>query len=286
MPFSEAAIGTTTAPVVRVWTSTDSIIYSLGIGAGAEDPQAELAYTTENTEGVPQRVPASFCVVLAMHRDANLMRLAGEFEWHNLVHGEQSFVVHKPIPVEGSVELVARLEGIYDKRSAALVVGSVTGTDRAGDLLFTTKSSYFVKGGLGFGKQPKPEQPWQLPDRAPDVTVKQTTRPDQPLIYRLSGDRNPLHSDPSFAQTAGFPRPILQGLATQGFAFRALGKGICEGDLSRITAMGVRFSRPVFPGTSLTTEAWVDGADVVFRTVDGDGQVVLDQGTATLGSPA
>jgi acyl dehydratase len=283
MPFSEDRIGTTTKAVTRSWSSTDSILYSLGVGAGAEDPAVELDYTTENSQGHSQRVLGSFAVILAAHPDANIMDLAGEFEMHNLVHGEQSFTLHKPIPVEGSVQVVGRLDGIYDKGSAALVVGSVIGTDPSGERLFTTTSSYFVKGESGFGPQPKPSTPWHLPERAADFSVLQKTRPDQTLIYRLSGDRNRLHSDPAFAARAGFPRPILHGLATQGFAFRALGASAGEGDPDRITSMSVRFTRPVMPGSTLTTNVWSDGTSVRFQTLDGDGKVVLDQGAATLG---
>jgi acyl dehydratase len=286
MPFAESAIGTTVGGVRRLWTSTDAIIYALGVGAGAEDPARELEFTTENSEGVQQRVLGSFSVVLSGSPEVSPLLLAGTFDMRALVHGEQSFTVHKPIPPHGSVTLEATLEGIYDKGSAALVVGSVVGTDESGDRLFSTRAGYFVRGEQGFGRQPKPEVPWALPSREPDVVVSQVVRPDQPLVYRLSGDRNRLHSDPVFAREAGFPRPILHGLATQGFAFRALGAGAADGDPGRITEMAVRFTRPVFPGTTLRTEAWVDGADVLFRTADGDGETVLDQGTARLQASA
>jgi acyl dehydratase len=227
-------------------------------------------------------VLSCYSVVLTAHPDASPLHLAGTFDMRALVHGEQSFTVHKPIPVSGEVTLTPRVDGIYDKGAAALVVGTVTATDSSGEVLFTSRPSYFVRGEAGFGKQPKPETPWELPARAPDAVIEQRTRPDQPLLYRLSGDRNRLHSDPAFAQQAGFSRPILHGLATQGFAYRALGRGVASGAPERLTQMSVRFSRPVFPGTTLRTEAWVDGESVIFRTLDQDGNTVLDHGTAVL----
>jgi acyl dehydratase len=149
----------------------------------------------------------------------------------------------------------------------------------SGEPMFDTTMSAFIRGEGGWGGDRGPSGPQNVPpDRAPDQSVSYTTKPDQALIYRLSGDRNPLHSDPSFAALAGFDRPILHGLCTFGFTGRALLHAICEGDPSRFKAMDGRFSSPVFPGESLTVNMWVDGDEAVFQTAGEDGRIVLDAG--------
>ena len=148
-----------------------------------------------------------------------------------------------------------------------------------GEPLFDTTMSAFIRGEGGFGGDRGPSGPQNVPpDRAPDHSVTYQTRPDQALLYRLSGDRNPLHSDPKFAALAGFDRPILHGLCTYGFTGRALLHTLCDSDPSRFTAMDGRFSSPVLPGEALTVNMWVDGGEAVFQTTGDDGRVVLDAG--------
>lgn len=286
MPLRMEAIGETLDMGIRRWDSKDALLYALGIGAGARDPLDELEYTTENSDGHPQQVYPSFVSVLSVNPRKSLISRLGEVDLRTLVHAEQGFTLHRPLPVSGAVAISGRINGIYDKRSGALVVGSIDGVDVAdGKPLFTTRVGYFIRGETGSGTQPEAGH-WETPGRAPDHEVSQPTRPDQTLLYRLSGDRNPLHSDPAFAVAAGFPRPILHGLATYGFAFRALGQGPAGGDAQRVGAMSARFTRPVFPGATLVTHAWVDRDHVLFQTSDDEGNVVLDRGSATLSGAA
>jgi len=136
----------------------------------------------------------------------------------------------------------------------------------------------FLRGEGGFGGERGPSKKREIPSRAPDHEVYYTTREDQALLYRLSGDRNPLHSDPGFAKLGGFDRPILHGLCTYGFTGRALLHAVCGGDPTRFRAMDCRFSKPVLPGDALTVRMWVEGSECTFQTLNRNGEVVIDQG--------
>ena len=283
MPIDPSAVGTTSDPVRRSWTSKDALLYALGVGAGAVDPLDELQFTTENTNGVPQQVLPTVAVVLGAGGGGAFASI-GTFNPAMLVHGEQAFELHAPIPVEGEVETVGEVSGIYDKGKGAVVEIRSTSTDVAtGSPLFTTTMSAFIRGEGGFGGDRGPSGPKNpAPDRDPDHTVAYVTRSDQALLYRLSGDRNPLHSDPSFAAMGGFDRPILHGLCTYGFTGRGLLHALCAGDPTRFTSMEGRFSSPVLPGERLTVRMWETGSgEAVFQTTGDDGRVVLDGGKVT-----
>ena len=178
-----------------------------------------------------------------------------------------------------------RITGIYDKGSGAVIARESQSVDaETGEPMFTVRGHTFIRGEGGFGGDRGPSGPRHVPpDRDPDHAVTYLTRADQALLYRLSGDRNPLHSDPAFAKMAGFPRPILHGLCTYGFTGRALLHALCGSDPARFGSMEGRFSKPVFPGDSLTVKIWVDGDEAVFRTENQDGDVVIDQGRCTFG---
>jgi acyl dehydratase len=178
---------------------------------------------------------------------------------------------------------VGEIVGIYDKGKGAVIVSESVSTDVAtGQKLFTNRSSVFIRGEGDFGGERGPSGPQNVPpEREPDRSLTFQTRSDQALIYRLSGDRNPLHSDPAFAAMGGFDRPILHGLCTYGFTGRGLLHALCEGDPARFRSMEGRFSSPVFPGEALTINMWVDGDAAVFQTTGGDGRVVLDAGRCT-----
>jgi acyl dehydratase len=148
----------------------------------------------------------------------------------------------------------------------------------SGEPVVTTRASTFIRGEGGFGGERGPSDPWERPSRQPDEQVVYETRPEQALIYRLSGDRNPLHADPTFAARGGFSRPILHGLCTYGFTGRALLHALCGSDPARFGSMHGRFSRPVLPGDTLTVSMWVDGGEALFQTTTSDGTVVLDHG--------
>jgi len=154
----------------------------------------------------------------------------------------------------------------------------------SGEPMITSRSSVFIRGEGGFGGDRGPRTEWKVPEREPDHVVTYRTRPEQALIYRLSGDRNPLHSDPAFAARAGFPRPILHGLCTYGFTGRALLHTLAGSDPARFAAMSGRFTAPVFPGDALTVSMWADGEQVWFRTAKDDGTIVIDRGEARIRS--
>ena len=283
MPINPDAVGSTSEPARRRWTSKDSLIYALGVGAGAEDPLAELEFTTENSQDVAQRALPTMAVVLGAG-GAGLGSI-GTFNPAMLVHGEQSVSLARELPPEGELEAVTAVVGIYDKGSGAVVATETTSTSvDDGEPLFTTRSSLFIRGEGGWGGDRGPSSKFAAPDRPADHEVTYPTRIDQALLYRLSGDRNPLHSDPKFAALAGFDRPILHGLCTYGFTGRALLHTLCDGDPAQFLSMGGRFSSPVFPGEPLTVRIWVEGdGRAVFQTVGGDGRVVLDAGQAASG---
>ena len=176
---------------------------------------------------------------------------------------------------------MSTVTGIYDKGSGALVVTENEAVDaETGEPLVTSRMGTFIRGEGGFGGPRGSEPPWQFPDRAPDHQVVRKTRPEQALIYRLSGDRNPLHVDPQFAGRGGFSQPILHGLCTYGVTGRALLHAVCGGDPARFRSMSGRFSRPVLPGEPLTVSVWLacDGKSALFQTSRADGTVVIDRG--------
>jgi len=276
MPINPDAVGAKGEPTERSWTSKDSLLYAVGVGAGLD----ELAFTTENTSGVPQQVLPTQVVILATGGFGALANV-GTFNPAMLVHGEQAITLHGPIPVEGTVSTVGEITAIWDKGKGAVIETATVSTDVAtGEPRFSTVSSVFIRGEGGWGGDRGPSGPKNpVPEKEPDHTVTYTTRPDQALTYRLSGDRNPLHSDPSFAAMAGFDRPILHGLCTYGFTGRALLHTLCGSDPAKFTHMEGRFSSPVFPGEDLTVRMWRTGdGESVFQTCGSDGRVVLDAG--------
>ena len=285
MPLNPDAVGYTSEPGQASWNSKDCLIYALGVGAGVSDPTGfELEFTTENSQDVAQRVLPTFPVVV-MGGAGNPFASIGTYNPAMLVHGEQSVELHAPLPVEGTVESVTTITGIYDKGSGAVVASSTTATDKeTGQAMWTTTMSAFIRGEGGWGGDRGPSGTVQVPDRAPDHTVLYPTRPDQALLYRLSGDRNPLHSDPKFAAMGGFDKPILHGLCSFGFTGRALLHTLCGSDPDRFGSMACRFSKPVFPGEELTVSMWVtDDGTAVFRTSTPSG-VVIDAGRLTFRS--
>ena len=197
-----------------------------------------------------------------------------------LVHGQQAVTQHRPIPIEGTVTLTTEVVGIWDKVKAAVVVAETTALLDGTDPLYTNRCSAFIRGAGGWGGDRGPSGPVNVPpDRAPDHQVTYQTSPDQALLYRLSGDRNPLHSDPAFAAMGGFDRPILHGLCSYGFTGRALLHTLAGSDPARFQHMEARFSAPVMPGDALTITLWETGpGEAVFDTATQDGTVVIDQG--------
>jgi acyl dehydratase len=283
MAINPDAVGSTTEPRERSWTSTDCLLYALGVGAGMGDPTgAELEFTTENSAGVEQRVLPTMAVVLQAG-GLNIGAL-GSPDLTKMLHGSQGFTLHREIPTEGRLRSTSTVTGIWDKGAAAVVeLESASVMADTGEPLFTNRSSLFFRGEGGWGGDRGPSGSKEgAPERDPDVTISYTTRTDQALLYRLNGDRNPLHSDPDFAARGGFPKPILHGLCTYGFTGRALLAGLCDGDPARFTAMDARFASPVMPGEPLTVRMWRTGAgEAYFQAFATDDRLVLDGGRCT-----
>ncbi len=285
MPINPDAVGAESQPRESSWGSKDCLLYALGVGAGVSDPTGfELEFTTENTNDVTQQALPTMAVVLgggAGGPDSPMAKL-GDVNFAKMVHGEQGITLHKPLPVEATVTATTRIADIFDKGKAALVVLESTAIDTAdNEPLFTTSSKLFFRGEGGWGGDRGPSEGIEIPETDPDHVVTYQTRPDQALLYRLNGDRNPLHSDPSFAALGGFPKPILHGLCTYGFTGRGLLHAVCDSDPTRFLSMDGRFSSPVMPGEALTINIWDQGnGNANFRTYAGD-RVVLDNGLLT-----
>jgi len=277
MALNPDALGATSTPIDVSWTSRDALLYAVGVGAGHD----ELAFTTENSAGIEQLVLPTYPVVIGYGR-ASAMGSIGEFDPALLVHGQQAITLRSPIPVEGSVTLTSEVTAMWDKGSAA-VVESVTTAVMGDDVLYETTSSAFIRGAGGWGGERGPSGPRNAPPgAAPDHEVTFTTSRDQAFVYRLSGDRNPLHTDPTFAARGGFDTPILHGLCTYGFTGRALLHSVCGSDPARFQHVEGRFASPVFPGEALTIRMWSQSnGETVFTTSAGKGddeRVVIDQG--------
>ena len=252
-------------PVEHSYGPKDCMLYALGLGLG-HDPMNtdELAFVYEKN----LKVLPTFGTVVA-HPGFWVRDLDTGIDWVKVVHGEHSMVMHKPLPPSGTVVGKTRVLDVIDKGpgKGAIVYSERSVSDKAsGALLCTIVQTTFCRGDGGFGGPPRPQRPVHaIPEHAPDLTCDLTTRPEQALIYRLTADPNPLHVDPAVAKAAGFPRPILHGLATFGVAGHALLKSVCGYDPARLTTIAGRFSAPVFPGETIRTEIWRDGAVLSFR---------------------
>ncbi len=279
MPLNLSAVGSTSEPSERSWSSTECLLYALGVGAGADDPTGfELEFTTENSADVSQAVLPTFATVAGASSGPRTS--IGDFDPAMLVHAEQSIELDGAMPTAASVTTTSTLTAIYDKGSGALVRSESKTVDAAsGRPVFSSGTGLFIRGEGGFGGERGPSGGTDpFPARSPDEVVTYATRTDQALLYRLSGDRNPLHSDPTFAKRAGFDRPILHGLCTYGFTGRALLHALCGSEPERFRSMYGRFSKPTYPGDVLTVTMWVDGSTARFRTENQQGEVVIDAG--------
>jgi acyl dehydratase len=243
--------GKTSAPLKHKYTWKDTVLYALGVGAKADK---ELDYLFEMNG--PKVLP-TFAVVPSF---SSMLTVAGDLGANPMMilHGEQKVILHRPIPPQGELSTVSEVKGIYDKGKGALVVVEARTSDEKGEPLFDNVFSIFVRGEGGFGGERGPEALKADPPegKAPDFAISEKTSLEQALLYRLSGDLNPLHASPQFAKMGNFDRPILHGLCTYGYAGRAVLQGACGGDAKRFKSFAARFSGVVFPGDTLTTEGW------------------------------
>ncbi|CCK30472.1 dehydrogenase [Streptomyces davaonensis JCM 4913] len=248
------------------WTAKDVLLYHLGIGAGvpATDP-GELRYTLESR----LQVLPSFATVAGSGAPGVISGLSMpgiEVELARVLHGGQSLEIHRPLPVEGTATTVNRIAAVYDKGKAAVLVLRTEVADEEGPL-WTNDSQIFIKGEGGWGGDRGPSVRLEPPTGEPDKTVERTLREDQALLYRLSGDWNPLHADPDFAAQAGFDRPILHGLCTYGITLKAVVDTLLGGEASRVRSYATRFAGVVFPGETLRIRMWHQGHDTIRVTV-------------------
>ncbi|MEU9973480.1 MaoC/PaaZ C-terminal domain-containing protein [Streptomyces sp. NPDC051014] len=237
------------------WERRDVQLYHLGIGAGrpATDPD-ELRYTLESR----LHVLPSFATVAGAGSPGVISGLSMpgvDVDLARVLHGGQSLTVHRPLPVRGTATATGRIAAVYDKGTAAVLVMRTEVADAEGPL-WTNDAQIFVRGEGGWGGDRGPSARHDPPAGEPDRTAERPVREDQALIYRLSGDYNPLHADPEFAKLAGFDRPILHGLCTYGMTLKAVVDTLLGGDVSRVRSYTTRFAGVVYPGETLRIRMW------------------------------
>ncbi|MGR3780846.1 MAG: MaoC/PaaZ C-terminal domain-containing protein [Albimonas sp.] len=271
--------------VRQTYTARDAIIYALGIGLGMDPLDGkQLDYLWEEADF---RVVPTMAVVLAgpgfWVRDPR-----SGVDWRKVLHGEQGLEIFKPLPPGGTVAATTRVTDVLDKgesKGALIYVERTLHDVATGDRLARLTSTTFARGDGGFGGPAGPQPPVvQIPDAAPDAVCDLPTSRRAALLYRLSGDDNPLHVSPAVARAAGFREPILHGLCTLGVAGHAILRSACDYDHTRLKSLKLRFSRPVYPGETIRTEMWTRDGKVLFRASSVErGLVVLDNGCAEVG---
>ena len=273
MALNLDSIGKKIGPVTKKYDWKDVVLYALGVGAGFDD----LDYCYENR----LKVIPSFSIGAVFEFLAEAA-LNSEVDLSGILHGEQDIIFHNPIPTEGTLSTEGTITHIYDKgkETGALVVAEADTNHSNGQKLFTNIFTLFCRRDGGFGGPDAPKEPVEFPDRLPDFEEECVPLPDQPLIYRLTGDIFALHVDPEFAKASGFEKPIMHGLCTHGYACRAVIKHLFPGQPERMKRFRNRFSRSLYPGTPIKTQIWkVDEGYALFRTINAQtGDVVIDRG--------
>lgn len=280
MPLDRSLVGKALEAATFTYTWKDPVCYALGIGAKT----SELDYLYE---GKGPKIYPSFAVVPKFPPMLDLLAKSGG-DLAMVVHGGEKVTVHKPFAPHGTLKSVARITGIYDMRMLAVVHVETETRDEASELVATTLSSIFFRGEGGFGGDPPPKDrdAIKVPKGTPpSFTIEEATTKEQALLYRLSGDPNPLHADPELAAKVGFPQgPILHGLCTFGHMVRHVTKGACDGDASRLAEFEAQFRRPVWPGDTLVTEGWIvaPGKIALQTKVKEKDEIVINGAWATL----
>ena len=266
MPIDPSvAVGAELPEVTFSWTASDVALYHLGVGAARDPLDADgLRYVDD---AAPKVLPTFATVAATFHAtQAPTVSFPGiDIDLAKVVHGSQQTTAHRPLPPEGKATTRKRIVEVQDKGSAAVIISEGITVDETGEPLWTERSSIFAKGEGGFGGERGASSKVAYPDRAPDAILQVPTLPNQALLYRLCGDRNPLHSDPAFAAAAGFPRPILHGLCTYGSVCRAVVDGLLGGEVVAVADFSATFAGVVFPGETLDVAVW-DEADRLLVT--------------------
>jgi len=273
-PISADLVGLTLPPVTRTRAARDAILYALGVGAR---PAADLDFVYE---GRGPKVLPTFAAIAGGTAMGMVMREV-DMRLEMVLHGEQSVELCRPLPPATEVTVTGRIAEVWDKGKAAVIGIESLGRDSGGDL-FRTFATLFVRGAGGFGGErgPAPTDTGS-PARKADISVARDTRPEQGAIYRLSGDLNPIHIDPQFAQAGGFPAPFKHGLCTYGFVGRAVLRALCDDEPAKFLALRDRFADRVNFGDTVTSHIWRDapGRAVVLAETQ-DGRIVFSHAEA------
>lgn len=269
--------------IEQTYTARDSMLYALGVGLNADPTDLkQLAFTYEDgLKALPTQ-----CVVLGTP-GFWIKDPASGITWQKVLHGEQSFVLHRPLPAAATVVAVNRVKDLVDKgegKGALIYVEREIREKSSGDRLATLTSTYFCRADGGFGRSTtEAVKPPKVPEREADSVVDLKIDPRAGLIYRLSGDYNPIHADPRAAAAAGFKAPIFHGLGSLGVAGHAILRSVCDYEPSRLTGLSLRFTAPVYPGETLRTSIWREDGKAFFRCEVVERAIVaLDSGVATL----
>ncbi|XP_047938637.1 enoyl-CoA hydratase 2, peroxisomal-like [Salvia hispanica] len=261
------------------YTERDAALYALGVGACSRDPvdDKELKYVYHQDGQQSIEVLPTFASLFSAGLQSQIIEMPGlVFDPRLLLHGQQYIEIYKPLPSNGYILNKATVSGLHDKgKSTVLEVEILSYEKESGVQLCMQRSAVYLRGAGGFSQSPQPysytKHPsgqistYKIPESQPFVVFEECTHPSQALLYRLSGDYNPLHSDPRVAEIAGFSRPILHGLCTLGFAIRAIINSICRGDQNMIRNITGRFLLHVYPGETLITEMWIEGFSVIYQ---------------------
>jgi len=271
--ISNALIGLESEPVEISWAEKDVQLYALAVGC-KPDNELDFVYEARGPKVLP-----TYSVVSGLNIMGSVMSKI-EFNLAMLLHGEQKITVHRPIPPKGAATGVGRVVEVWDKGKAAVIGVECVVSDEKGPL-YTTHATLFIRGAGGFGGERGPsseETNVVVPESEPDFIIEDATRPEQAALYRLTGDRNPIHIDPNFAKFGGFDKPFLHGLCTYGFAGRAALQSLCGGDPAKFTSMTGRFSDQVYMGDSIVCKIWkVSEGQAVMQVETQKGNVVLNQ---------
>jgi acyl dehydratase len=274
---SDGLVGRELEPVPWSWGPEQVMLYALGVGA---EPERDLPFIYE---GAGPLGPLTLPTFGTVPTGASFLSTVGQLglELGDVLHAEQSLTLYGPLPPTGQATVRRRVAEVWDKGTGAIVVIEETAT--AAEPLFLARSSWWVAGAGGFGGERGPRaRSGALPDRPPDMVSRRVVTPAQAALYRLSGDRNPIHIDPAFARASGYSGPFLHGLCTYGMAGLELVGELCSGDPGRLRELHARFASPVWPGDDLTVEAWVTDPETVLLRVAAGGRLVIAPGWARI----